>query len=139
MSVQLIQQYHAAVGRKIRYGGSSKESAVRNEFYNLVQQYARPRKLEFVAEINYKLPGGSFVTPDGTLKDGFRQDWGYWEAKDRAKASTSTLTPPAKAIITSVGAMTANGWSIQLQLRPMAITISRYATKYCRRYHKVGY
>ncbi|MCO5184070.1 MAG: N-6 DNA methylase [Anaerolineae bacterium] len=82
MSVQLIQQYHAAVDRKIRYGGSSKESAVRNEFYNLVQQYARPRNLEFVPEINYRLPGGSFVTPDGTLKDALRQDWGYWEAKD---------------------------------------------------------
>ena len=41
MSVQLIQQHHTAVDRKIRYGGSSKESAVRNEFYNLVQRYAR--------------------------------------------------------------------------------------------------
>ncbi|MGB1250962.1 MAG: type ISP restriction/modification enzyme [Candidatus Promineifilaceae bacterium] len=82
MSIQLIQQYHASVDRKIRYGGTDKESATRNEFYNLVQHYARPRRLEFVPEINYRLPNRKFVTPDGTLKDALRQDWGYWEAKD---------------------------------------------------------
>lgn len=37
-----------------------------------------------VAEITIKTAKGKNVTPDGTLKDSLRQDWGYWESKDEA-------------------------------------------------------
>jgi type I restriction-modification system DNA methylase subunit len=37
-----------------------------------------------VAEVSIKTPSGKTVTPDGTLKDSLRQDWGYWESKDEA-------------------------------------------------------
>jgi predicted helicase len=30
-----------------------------------------------------KTPYGTTVSPDGTLKDALRQDWGYWESKDQ--------------------------------------------------------
>jgi hypothetical protein len=35
-----------------------------------------------VPELTIKTPSGKNVTPDGTLKDSLRQDWGYWESKD---------------------------------------------------------
>ncbi|WP_262691457.1 hypothetical protein [Arachidicoccus soli] len=37
-----------------------------------------------VAEVIIKAPNGKNVTPDGTLKDMLRQDWGYWESKDES-------------------------------------------------------
>ena len=84
MNVHAIHQYHAEVERIIQFGGTSKETAIRNAFYTLLNEYARQRGLMMVAEISIKTPGGSTVTPDGTLKDRLRQDWGYWESKDEA-------------------------------------------------------
>ncbi|MBK8927547.1 MAG: hypothetical protein IPM74_17010 [Crocinitomicaceae bacterium] len=37
-----------------------------------------------VSEVTIKTAKGTNVTPDGTLKDSLRQDWGYWESKDEA-------------------------------------------------------
>lgn len=82
MSVQLIQQYHNKVERIIRYGGSRKETAVREPFKELLNHYARQRNLELIAELDYRTRHGRTVYPDGTLKDALRQDWGYWESKD---------------------------------------------------------
>ncbi len=82
MSVQLIQQYHSKVERIIRYGGSRKETAVREPFKELLNHYARQRNLELIAELDYRTRHGRTVFPDGTLKDALRQDWGYWESKD---------------------------------------------------------
>lgn len=84
MSIQLIQQYHAQVDKIIRYGGSRKETAVRKPFQDLLEQYARQKNLELIAELEYRTRNGRSVYPDGTLKDALRQDWGYWEAKDEA-------------------------------------------------------
>ncbi|MEZ4512022.1 MAG: type ISP restriction/modification enzyme [Chloroflexota bacterium] len=84
MSIQLIQQYHAQVDKIIRYGGSRKETAVRKPFQDLLEQYARQKNLELIAELDYRTRSGRTVYPDGTLKDALRQDWGYWEAKDEA-------------------------------------------------------
>ncbi|HEX9926647.1 MAG TPA: type ISP restriction/modification enzyme, partial [Anaerolineae bacterium] len=82
MSVQLIRQYHAKVDKIIRYGGSRNESALRKPFQDLLEQYARARNLEMIAELDYRTRFGTVVYPDGTLKDALRQDWGYWESKD---------------------------------------------------------
>lgn len=82
MSVQLIQQYHAQVDKIIRYGGTRKETAVRKPFHDLLEHYARQKNLELIGELDYRTRRGHLITPDGTLKDALRQDWGYWESKD---------------------------------------------------------
>lgn len=82
MSIHSIHQYQSEVEKIIHYGGSKKETAIRNAFYNLLNEYAKQRGLMLVTEITIKAPSGKNVTPDGTLKDTLRQDWGYWESKD---------------------------------------------------------
>ena len=38
-----------------------------------------------VTEVSIKATNSNkTVTPDGTLKDMLRQDWGYWESKDES-------------------------------------------------------
>jgi predicted helicase len=82
MSVQLITKYYADVEKVIRYGGSSKETAIRTGFQNLLNEYAQQQNLLLIPELEYRTPAGKTVVPDGTLKDALRLDWGYWESKD---------------------------------------------------------
>src|SRR4030042_6971200 len=82
MSLQLIQQYYTRVEKLIQYGGSKNETAIRSAFQNLLEQYCVDKNLVLVPELEYKTKYGSTVSPDGTLKDALRQDWGYWESKD---------------------------------------------------------
>ncbi len=82
MSLQTISQYYADVDRVVQYGGNRKETAIRTSFYNLLNQYAQPRDLFLIPELDYRLPNGKTIYPDGTLKDALRLDWGYWESKD---------------------------------------------------------
>ncbi|MDR2496332.1 MAG: N-6 DNA methylase [Tannerellaceae bacterium] len=84
MSLHSIHKYHVEVENLKDYGGTRKETAIRNAFYNLLSGYARKRGLTIVAELSIKTASGKTVTPDGTLKDSLRQDWGYWESKDEA-------------------------------------------------------
>lgn len=84
MSIFSIKQYQAEVEKIIHFGGTKKETAIRNAFYNLLNEYAKGRGLMIVTEVTIKAPSGKNVTPDGTLKDSLRQDWGYWESKDEA-------------------------------------------------------
>jgi predicted helicase len=84
MSIHSIHLYHAEVEKIIHFGGTKKETAIRNAFYNLLNDYACQRGLMMVAEVSLKTPDGKTVTPDGTLKDSLRQNWGYWESKDEA-------------------------------------------------------
>ncbi|MDR2100182.1 MAG: N-6 DNA methylase [Campylobacteraceae bacterium] len=83
-SFYAIRQYYTEVEKIIRFGGTKKETAVRNAFYNLLNTYASQRGLVVVAEVSVKTHEGKTITPDGTLKDSLRQDWGYWESKDEA-------------------------------------------------------
>jgi len=82
MNVHAIHQYRNEYEKIVSYGGTKNETAIRSAFFNLLNDYARRRGLVMVAEIPIKTPGGKIVTPDGTLKDSLRQDWGYWESKD---------------------------------------------------------
>ncbi|MDR2424430.1 MAG: N-6 DNA methylase [Prevotellaceae bacterium] len=84
MSFHSIHLYHNEVENLKTFGGTTKETAIRNAFYNLLNDYARQRGLIVVAEVSVKTSGNKIVTPDGTLKDSLRQDWGYWESKDEA-------------------------------------------------------
>lgn len=85
MSLYAIQQYHAEVEKIIHFGGTRKETAIRNAFYNLLNEYAKAKGLLLVAEVAIKAANSNkTVIPDGTLKDMLRQDWGHWESKDEA-------------------------------------------------------
>lgn len=84
MSIHAIKLYQFEVEKIIHFGGSKKETSIRNAFYNLLNEYAKQKGLMLVPEITIRTPKGKNVTPDGTLKDSLRQDWGYWDSKDEA-------------------------------------------------------
>ncbi|MEO6405821.1 MAG: type ISP restriction/modification enzyme [Ferruginibacter sp.] len=84
MSIYAIQQYHKELEKIIHYGGSKKETAIRNAFYYLLNEYAHGKDLMLIAEISTKNKAGKIITPDGTIKDSIRNDWGYWESKDES-------------------------------------------------------
>ncbi|MDR2469222.1 MAG: hypothetical protein LBD27_01915, partial [Tannerella sp.] len=69
MSLHSIHLYHAEAENLKTFGGTTNETAIRNAFYNLLNDYARQRGLIMVAEVSIKTHGGRIVTPDGTLKD----------------------------------------------------------------------
>jgi predicted helicase len=83
MSRLLVTQYQTEVEKIIRYGGSRKETSIRVAFQNLLNEYCKPRDFLLIPELDYKLPNGKIVYPDGTIKDALRLDWGYWESKDQ--------------------------------------------------------
>ena len=83
MSRLLVTQYQAEVEKIIQYGGSRKETSIRVAFQNLLNEYCKPRDFLLIPELDYKLPNGKLVYPDGTIKDALRLDWGYWESKDQ--------------------------------------------------------
>ena len=84
MSIHAIKQYQSEVEKIIHFGGTKKETSIRNAFYHLLNEYAKQKGLMLVPEVTIKTAKGKNVTPDGTLKDSLRQDWGYWESKDEA-------------------------------------------------------
>jgi predicted helicase len=85
MSEFAIKEYLNEVEKIIHFGGTNKETAIRNAFYNLLNDYAKQKGLMIVTEIEIKATNSNKkVTPDGTLKDVLRQDWGYWESKDES-------------------------------------------------------
>ncbi len=59
---------------------STNETSIRRAFENLLDSCANERNLTLVAELPYDRNN----IPDGTLKDPFRFDIGYWEAKDES-------------------------------------------------------
>jgi predicted helicase len=83
MTLQIIQQYYNKRDKLIQYGGSRNETAIRSAFQNLLEQYCADKNLQLIPELEYKTKYGTAVSPDGTLKDALRQDWGYWESKDQ--------------------------------------------------------
>lgn len=92
MSLHTISQYYTEVDRIYQYGGNKKETAIRNSFYNLLNNsYAQPKDLLLIPELDYRLPNGKIVYPDGTLKDALRLDWGYWESKDTSDDLTREI------------------------------------------------
>jgi predicted helicase len=82
MSDYAITLYYNDLENAIHYGGSTKETAIRFAFQKLLEKYAETKDLKLVPEISTKNRQGKIITPDGTLKDSIRNDWGYWESKD---------------------------------------------------------
>lgn len=78
-----IHTYRSEVDQIIHYGGSSKETSIRRAVFSLINAYARRRDLLLVEELDYYNPRRKRkVTPDGTLKNILRLDYGFWESKD---------------------------------------------------------
>jgi hypothetical protein len=78
----IIEKYYSEVQNIINYGDTKKETTIRNAFYNLLNEYASQNGLILVTELTIKSHYGNNISPDGTLKDQLRLDWGYWESKD---------------------------------------------------------
>jgi len=51
MSEFSIKQYQNEVEKIIHFGGTKKETAIRNAFYNLLNEYASQKGLMLVTEI----------------------------------------------------------------------------------------
>ena len=58
MSIQAIRQYRVELEKLVDYGGTTKDTAIRNAFYNLLNEYARQRGWMMVAEISIKTRDG---------------------------------------------------------------------------------
>jgi predicted helicase len=82
MSRLLVTQYQADVEKIIRYGGSKKETSIRNAFERLLNDYCKPRNYLLVPELDFKTKFNTTVFPDGTIKDAIRLEHGWWESKD---------------------------------------------------------
>ena len=54
MSSLLVTQYQAEVEKIIRYGGSKKETSIRNAFERLLNDYCKPRNYLLVPELDFK-------------------------------------------------------------------------------------
>ena len=87
-----IHTYRSEVDKIIRFGGSSKETSIRRAVFTLINAYARPRDLLLVEELDYFNPRSKKrVTPDGTLKNILRLDYGFWESKDTDDVLTDEI------------------------------------------------
>jgi predicted helicase len=82
MSRRLIEDYYRDIENIKKYSGSKKELSLSSEFAQLLNSYCKNKNLLLIKELEYKTNKGSFVKPDGTVKDALRLDWGYWESKD---------------------------------------------------------
>lgn len=82
MSKILINQYYQDIDRTLQYGRSSNEQAIRNHFWVLLNSYARKFNYEVVPEVAVMGTKGKIVHPDGTVKNLWGLDIGFWESKD---------------------------------------------------------
>ena len=83
MSRLLVTQYQSDVEKIIRYGGSKKETSIRNAFERLLNDYCQPRNYLLIPELDFKTKFNTTVFPDGTIKDAIRLEHGWWESKDQ--------------------------------------------------------
>ncbi len=82
MSKQLINQYYNNLDRAIQFGKSTNETAIRNHFWVLLNEYARKQNYEVVTEVWCQGTKGKKVRPDGIVRNLFGLDIGLWESKD---------------------------------------------------------
>ena len=77
MSLAQIAHYHRKLETLQRRGVTTNEQSVRRAFENLLQYYCNKKNLTLIAELYY-----GNLRPDGTVRDDFLNDYGYWESKD---------------------------------------------------------
>ncbi len=84
MSSPTIDKYYTSVQKIKDWGGSHKETAIRQAFISLLNHYAEKNDHFLITELAVEGKHGRKVIPDGTLKNALRLDYGYWESKDEA-------------------------------------------------------
>ncbi len=82
MSKVLINQYYQSLDRTLQFGKSHNEQSIRNHFWFLLNEYARKYNYEVIPEVAVMGTKGKKVHPDGTVKNLWGLDIGYWESKD---------------------------------------------------------
>lgn len=82
MSRVLINKYYNNIDRAIQHGKSRNETAVRNYFWMLLNEYAQEKNYEVIPEVAALGTHGVKVYPDGIIKTHWGLDVGYWESKD---------------------------------------------------------
>lgn len=92
MSRQAVQRYQHEIAQLIHYGGSTKETAIRGAFQNLLNEYCRQK--DFLLVPDYRAPKGNTVYPDGTVKDALRLSRGAGD--DDSAHSHRGHTPPTR-------------------------------------------
>ncbi|MBP7214778.1 MAG: N-6 DNA methylase [Candidatus Kapabacteria bacterium] len=82
MSLLLIDKYYKEVDNAKKLGKSLNETSIRNYFWMLLNNYAEKFKYSVIAEIPILGKLGKRVIPDGTVRNTWGLDVGYWESKD---------------------------------------------------------
>jgi predicted helicase len=82
MSKVLINKYYSSIDRAHQHGKSKNETAVRNYFWMLLNEYAQDKNYEVIPEVAALGTHGVKVYPDGIVKTHWGIDVGYWESKD---------------------------------------------------------
>ena len=81
MSQLFINQYHQELERLKKFGATQNETSINAAFLNLVNQFAKPKNLLMVRELEIKF-NNQTIRPDGILRNELTFDCGYWESKD---------------------------------------------------------
>ena len=68
MSRLLVSQYHAEVQKIVQYGGSRKETSIRNAFERLLNDYCKPRNYLLIPELDFKTKFNTTVFLMGRLR-----------------------------------------------------------------------
>jgi len=82
MSKILINQYYQNLDRTLQFGKTRNEQSIRNHFWALLNEYARKFNYEVIPEVAVMGTKGKKVYPDGTVKNLWGLDIGFWESKD---------------------------------------------------------
>ena len=82
MSISSINQYYNNVDQAVKFGKSTNEQSVRNFFWMLLNDYAQKQHYLVIPELPVMGNLGKKVYPDGTIKNNWGLDVGYWESKD---------------------------------------------------------
>jgi hypothetical protein len=56
MSIHAIKQYQSEVEKIIHFGGTKKETAIRNAFYHLLNENEKQKGLMLVSEFSFRIP-----------------------------------------------------------------------------------
>ena len=87
-----IEEYRRDLGKAVRVGGSPNESSTRYAFEGCLRKYCEDANLVLIPELKI---GGKNI-PDGTVRDEFQLNYGYWEAKDEKDDLDSEIAAKRK-------------------------------------------
>ena len=68
MSRLLVTQYQTEVEKIIQYGGSKKETSIRNAFERLLNDYCKPRNYLLIPELDFKTKFNQYLCQNKSLQ-----------------------------------------------------------------------